>query len=202
VLEGPLAQTVRVEKPVPGLARTVEGPVGLQSEQATRMTPQRAMRANVTPQEGLEIARATGRWNNRKAWGELKGAEQESSKTVERAIRDSVKEAVPAAKPLLQKQGEALMLRPILDRMKLRQSNRDVVGLPAWVTAGPEIAAGKPPILSMLAQGLRNSQLPLGYALQDIGQFLGRNAGTAGEIGANANLAVLLSLLANQSPEP
>lgn len=202
VLEGPLAQTVQKQKPIPGLARTVEGPTGLQTEQATRMVPERAMRANITPQEGLDIARSTGRWSNRKAWGELKGAETEASKAVERAIRDSVKEAVPEAKPLLQKQGDALMLRPILDRMALRTSNRDVVGLPAWVAAGPELAAGKVPYTAMVAQFLRNQQLPLGYALDDVGRSLMKNAGRTGAVAPDALRAAILSELLGATESP
>lgn len=162
VIMGPLAQDVMR----PGITGFVPG------RQVPTTEVARAMRANLTPEEGLEIARATGKWGNQKAWGELKGAEQEASKNVERAIRDSIKDAVPATRKPLEAQSEALSAIPVLDRMKWRQGNRDVLGLPAWVMAGPEVAAGHVPIGAILANLARSGQLQGGYAAHTVGNAL------------------------------
>lgn len=195
VLNGALAEDVvtTTMQPSPsGLVDQFGKPVLVPVQQTSR-----ALRTDVTPVEGLTAARAQGRWGNRKAWGEMKGAEQEASKAAEIAVRDSVKAAVSAAKPLLRKQGDALTLKPILDRMALRQSNRDMVGLPAWVTAGPELAAGKVPLTAMAAQFFRNQQLPIGYALDDAGRALMKRSGKVGSLAPGALRSALMALLAD-----
>lgn len=182
VLEhGSLSEDVTTMVPQPAHASAILGPTG---QPIMRPTPpvavtSRAMRTDVTPAEGLTAARAQGRWRNRGAWGELKGAELEGSKAVERAVRDSVKDTVPSVRPLLRQQRDALTALPVLDRMAHRTANRDTVGLPAWVMAGPELAAGKVPFGAMVAQYLRNQQLPLGYRAQDVGRKL---SGVTGQL--------------------
>lgn len=200
VMAGPLAEdvTTSVMRPSPsGLLDEFGKPMQVPVQESSR-----AMRTDVNPSEGLEIARATGRWNNRKSWGELKGAEQEASKATERAVRDSVKEAVPAAKPILQRQSDALTMYPILDRMALRQGNRDLVGLPAWIGASSG-GLGARSLMGMAAQFMRNQQLPLGYAAQDVGKFLMQNAGRGGTVAPNLLRAALLQTLSEaETPVP
>jgi hypothetical protein len=122
----------------------------------------RTLRDDVTAKEALEKARANSSWDTKRQWGERKGAKMEASKTIERAERDSVKEAVPEAKPVLQRQGQAIKTKEVMDRMEFRQGNRDAVGLPAHVMAAGEIAAGKVPILAFASNWLRNNQLKAG----------------------------------------
>lgn len=197
VLRGPLAEDVVTEvmQPSPsGLVDEFGRPLQVPVEETSR-----ALRTDISPTEGLDIARATGRWNNRKAWGELKGAEQEASKATERAIRDSVKQAVPTAKPILQKQGEALKALPVLDRMAQREGNRDVVSLPAWVMASHGTPAGG--LGAAVANYVRNNQLKLGVQAGRLGPAIMARSGQSGELSAATLRAALLELLANQ-PEP
>ena len=109
-------------------------------------------RGQVSAREALESARKSGQWGTRKQWGEQKGATTEAKKAVERAQRDAVKVAVPDAKPLLQREGQALTAADVLDRMAQRASNRDPLSLPAAV-----IAQGRP----MLSVRLTADTIPL-----------------------------------------
>jgi hypothetical protein len=146
---------------VPTAHPTLVGPNG---QPITVLTPQtsRALRTDVTATESLERARANSQWDTRKAYGEQKGAQMESSKAVERAQRDAVKTAVPEAKPLLAREGQALQAEKVLDRMEFRAANRDAVSLPAHVMAAGELASGRLPILAFAANWLRNNQLKAG----------------------------------------
>jgi hypothetical protein len=193
VLSGPLAEdvTTTTMKPSPsGLVDETGRPFQVPVDETTR-----ALRTDVTPSEGLTIARGTGRWGNRKAWGELKGAEQEASKTAERAVRDSVKEAVPAAKPILQREGDALRAFPALDRMAFRE---DQISLPAWVMAsgggGATRTAG-----ALLANYIRNNQLSMGVRAAGLGQALTMKAGSIGTMSAEALRAALLAALSGDA---
>jgi hypothetical protein len=128
------------------------------------LTPKtiRELRTDVTPKEALERARANSKWDTRKSWGEQKGAQMEASKAVERALRDSVKAAVPEAAPILKRQGSAIQTEKVLDRMAFRQANRDAVSLPATLVGAGELAQGKLPIIGWAANWLRNNQLKAG----------------------------------------
>lgn len=132
----------------------------------------RAPRSDVTAQEALERARATSRWDTRKAWGEQKGTRLEASKAVERALRDAVKKAVPETKALLKREGLAIQAQKALDRSEFRAANRDVVSLPAHVVAAGEISRGRVPILSLAANWLRNNQARLGIYADQLGKAI------------------------------
>lgn len=122
----------------------------------------RQFRTDVTASEALGRARANSKWDSRKAWGEMRGAKQEASKAVERALRDSVKDAVPESREILRREGLAIQAEKALDRAEFRAANRDVLSLPAHVIAAGELAAGKPPKLAFLANWVRDNQLKLG----------------------------------------
>ncbi len=159
VLQSGLGKDVvtMVPKPHPTL-------VGANGKPLTVLVPEttRALRTDVGAQEALERARATSRWDTRKAWGEQKGAATEASKAIERAERDALKAAVPEARPILQREGQAIQARETLDRMAFRAANRDALSLPAHVVAAGEIAAGSVPKLAFAANWLRNNQLKAG----------------------------------------
>jgi hypothetical protein len=125
--------------------------------------------------EALERARASGKWGNKKQWGEQKGAQIEASKAVERAERDSLKDAVPEVRPILARQGKGIRSAEILDRMEFRQANRDALSLPATVMAAGEVAAGKVPIMSFAVNWLRNNQMKAGIYADKLGKAIQRN---------------------------
>lgn len=133
------------------------------------------LRTDVTASEALQTARQTSKWSTRKAYGEMKGAAMESDKAVERASRDAVKAAVPDAQPILEKQGQAITARKVLDRKAFREGNRDAVSLPAHVMAAGEIASGRVPIMAFAANWLRNNQMKAGIWADQLGTALARN---------------------------
>jgi hypothetical protein len=158
--DSPLSETVTstVMQPSPtGLVTASGQPVMVPTQ-----VPSRALRTDVMPDEALELARGSGRWGNRKAWGEQKGASREASKAVERAERDAVKAAVPETKPLLRRQGQAIQAREAMDRMAFREGNREPIS-PFDVTTGAvEIATGRAPVLSVARHLLRENKLKFG----------------------------------------
>jgi hypothetical protein len=163
-----------VVKMVPKPHPTLVGPNG---QPLTVMVPEttRALRTDVMADEALTRARANSKWDSRKGWGEQKGAQMEASKAVERAERDAVKAAVPEARPILQKQGQAIQTAKVLDRAEFRASNRDAVSLPAHVVAAGEIATGRFPVMAFAANWLRNNQLKAGIWADDLEKAIQRN---------------------------
>jgi hypothetical protein len=99
----------------------------------------------------------------------------QAAQVVERAQRDAVKAAVPEAAPLLRTEQNALAVQEALDRMGLRQGNRDVIGLPAWMAlshaanTGQEVRSG---VLAMVANWIRAHQMGMGLAYADAGKAL------------------------------
>lgn len=174
VLESGMGEDVVTMVPTPH--PTLVGPNG---QPITVLVPQtsRALRTDVTAKEALERARANSQWDTRKAWGEQKGAQTEASKSVERAQRDAVKAAVPEAKPILQRQGQAIKATEVLDRMEFRTANRDAASLPAHVIAAGELAAGHVPIVSFAANWLRNNQLKAGLWSEALRKGVASNNG-------------------------
>lgn len=122
----------------------------------------RALRTDVMPDEALAIGRASSKWGNKKQWGEQKSASKEADKAVERATRDATKAAVPEAKPLLQKQGQAIQAREALGRKEFREANREPVSPFDVTTAAAEIGTGRLPVLSVARHVLRENKLRLG----------------------------------------
>lgn len=139
---------------------TVTGPSASYGSGAARV-----LRDDISPAEGLSIVRAKSFFNK-----DASGASIAAGKTAERAVRDGVKKSVPAARPLLRRQGRAMDAEQVLAQMAVREGNRDAVGLPAFVTAGPEIAAGKVPLLGLLSQLLREGQFAAGHAAHKLGK--------------------------------
>lgn len=159
VLHGSMGEDVvtMVPGPHPTLVQPNGQPITVLQPQTTRV-----LRTDVMADEALDRARATGQWDTKKAWGEQKGAQLESSKAVERAQRDAVKTAIPETRPILQQQSQALTAINALDRMAQRTGNRDALSLPGAVVAAGEIAGGKMPILGVAAHWLRNNQMKAG----------------------------------------
>lgn len=133
----------------------------------------RVPRSNVTAGESLELARGTSRHATRKSWGEQKGMSVESQKAFERAGRDSAKAAAPPSmRDDLRAQGDLIRLKPVLDRMMVRQANRDVASFPGIVGAAPAVANGKLPTLGAMAQWMRNHQMTAGLAADRFGSAM------------------------------
>lgn len=137
--------------------------------------PYRELRTDVMASEALERARANSRWDTKKQWGEQKSAKVEASKAIERAERDAVKDAVPGARPILQRESQAIQAREALDRMEFRQANRDAVSLPSHVVGAGEIAAGRVPVMAFAANWLRNNQMKAGVWAHRLDRAIKRN---------------------------
>lgn len=135
----------------------------------------RALRPSVPADEALTSARASSKWSTRKSWGELKGADTEASKAVERAQRDAVKVAVPESRPVFNTYSKAIKARDVLSRMAFRQGNRDVVGMPQQIVAGHELLQGRPPIMALAANYVRDNQLKLGIWADKLGNAIKNN---------------------------
>lgn len=178
VLQSGLGEDVvrMVPKPHPTLVSAQIGPNGKPVPLMVLMPETtRALRTDVMADEALTRARATSKWDTRKSWGEQKGAQTEASKTVERAERDAVKEAVPETRPVLKRQGQAIQTAKVLDRSEFRQANRDAVSLPAHVIAAGELASGRPPVVAFAANWLRDNQLKAGVWANGLAKAIERN---------------------------
>lgn len=159
----------------------------------------RVPRANVTAGESLELARGTSRHATRKAYGEQKGMTLEAQKALDRAGRDAAKAAAPESmKADLRLQGDLIRLKPILDRMMVRESSRDAMSLPGIVGAAPALAQGRLPVLGLLAQWMRNNQLRAGLTADT----LGRAMSTRGEATGDTSAVVARALMALLHPDP
>lgn len=169
LLEGPMGEDV-----ITMVATRHPTLVGANGQPLMVMRPQttRQMRAAVPATEALDSARASSRWRTNKQWGEQKGTPTEAAKTVERAQRDAVKVAIPAARPLLATESKALQSQEVLDRMAQRAGNRDAVSLPAHVIAGAEIATGRVPLMAFAANWLRNNQMKAGIWADTLGKAI------------------------------
>jgi hypothetical protein len=169
--QSPLSETVQKKTLVPTGRISSSGKPVMKPE----VEDVRQLRTDVTAKEALDTARASSRWSTRKSWGEQKGAAKEADKAVERAARDAVKTAVPATKPVLKQEAQAITAKKVLDRKAFREGNRDAVSLPAHVIAAGEIAKGRPPIVAMAANWLRNNQMKAGIWADRLGEAIARN---------------------------
>lgn len=161
------------------LFQTVSTPAKISSEltnsagsplQTAAGVTRRVPRANVTAGESLELARGTSRNATRKSWGEQAGMSVEAQKALERAGRDAAKAAAPPEmQAALKAEGDLIRLKPILDRMMVREANRDAMSLPGLVGAAPALAQGKVPLLGLAAQWMRNNQLKAGMGAMRVG---------------------------------
>ena len=143
----------------------------------------RALRTDVDAKEALDLARGGGKWGNRKAWGEQKGATREASKAVERAERDAVKTAVPDTRPVLQREGQAIQAKNVFERMQFREGNREPISPFDVMTAAVETSQGRPPIMAVARHFLWNNKIKLGIWAKRLEQAIERNdVQEAGEI--------------------
>ena len=165
VIQGPLGKTVPVLDPVTGAAVV---------DARGNVVTQRVLRDDVTASEALTRARRTSQFETRKQYGEQKGTDVEAAKYVERGARSAVKQAVPATVAPFAQQSQAIGAREILDRMAMRTGNRDALSLPGIVGAAPTMAAGRIPILGIVAHALRNGQLRAGMWSDALGNALTR----------------------------
>jgi hypothetical protein len=124
----------------------------------------RALRANVKPSEGAEIVRSKSFFDKDASGGSIAGG-----KAIERAIRDSIKETVPATRQPLMTQGRAMDAERLLDRASWRDANRD--SMPGGMGAIAGIANGRP-LVGMLLQALKEGQLKAGLAAPRYGARL------------------------------
>jgi hypothetical protein len=132
----------------------------------------RVPRTDVMADEALATGRATSKWSTRRQWGEQKGTGIEANKAAERATRDAAKNAVPELKPILRNEGLAIKARELLNRMAVREGNRDVLGLPQVVAAAPALASGQVPKFGLVMQFYRQNQLRLGIMGDRLGKAI------------------------------
>jgi hypothetical protein len=166
----PLSESVPAQVPAPMGTIMAGGPT-------TVPGTTRALRTDVLPDEALEIARGSSKWDTRRSWGEQKGASKEASKAVERGVRDAVKDAVPETRPHFQDQRMAIQARDALDRMALREGNREPIS-PFDVTTGAvEVMHHGVPVLAIARHILRENKLKLGVWAKRLEQAVERNDG-------------------------
>lgn len=178
--QSPLAEdvTTTVMKDSPsGLVDSTGRPVQVPVEETSR-----ALRTDVDAAEALEIARNSGRWGNRKAWGEQKGAAREASKAVERANRDAVKATVDETRAPLRRQGQAIQSKNVFDRMAFREGNREPVSPFDVTTAAVEVAHGNVPVLSLARAWLRENKLKAGIWAKRMEEALEKNDAQAAAV--------------------
>lgn len=150
--------------PQPGLNSR---PLGAPSTPEPGARP-RALRANIKPSEGAEIVRSKSFYDK-----DASGASIAGGKAVERAVRDSIKETVPASREPLMTQGRAMDAERLLDRAAWRDGNRD--SMPGGMGAIAGIANGRP-LLGLIMQALKEGQLTAGLAAPGAGQSMQRIA--------------------------
>lgn len=130
----------------------------------------RALRTDVKPSEGTAIVRNKSFFDK-----DASASSMAAGKTTERAVRDAVKQAVPATRPILRRQGDAMDAAQVLDAMATREGARDALGL-----TGAIGFSGSNPVLGLVAQILRNNQLRAGHLANTAGGAMQRNADSPG----------------------
>lgn len=188
VEDSPLSTDVvtKVEKDVPSAILDASGrPM---TRKVVENIKTRALRQDVTPSEGMDIARMTSALSTKRSWGSEAGhvGAKTAEKTIERAVRDAVKHAVPEARPLLQQQGRAMDARTLLDRANWRDANRDQIGMGGMLG----VAHGRP-LLGALLQLVKENQFRTGLAAGRYGPAIRRNANVSADELQKAILAVL-----------
>jgi hypothetical protein len=125
----------------------------------------------VKPSEALKIIRTKSFFDPQQ--GE---AAKAGGKTIERAVRDSFKDAVPDAVPPLRDQGRAIDARELLDRSNWRDANRDQINI-----GGLMGLANRSAIIGTLLQLAKEKQFSAGLAAARYGPKITRNAQATGE---------------------
>lgn len=149
----------------------------------------RALRAGIRPSEGADIVRSKSFYDKDASGGTIAGG-----KAVERAIRDAIKESVPAAREPLMTQGRAIDAERLLDRSAWRDANRDAA--PGGMGAIAGIANGRP-LLGLIMQGLKEGQLAAGLAAPKVGASMQRAGGPVSHI----DQLIRAMLLSQESPK-
>lgn len=142
----------------------------------------RVTRQDVMASEAMDAARETSSGATRNQWGERKSTPTEAQKAAERAARDAAKAAVPEIREPLARERQGIRAKELLNRYMQRTSNRDVVGLPTWVTTAPSAAsaiasgnAGKlaaSAFMGAVSHALRSGQLQAGIHLNRLSNAL------------------------------
>lgn len=130
-----------------------------------------------------EIKQGTHRQLGDKAYGELKGAEVEAQKTLNRGIKDVIAAAVPEVRPLNAVESNYLNGLSLVERRLMMSANKNPIGL-GWLTTSPEKFAlwmadrselFKSLVARMLNTGSRAAG-PIGAAGPPLGMAIGSQA--------------------------
>jgi hypothetical protein len=146
----------------------------------------RALRANIKPSEGAEIVRTKSFYDKDASGGTIAGG-----KAVERAVRDSIKEAVPATRKPLMTQGRAMDAERLLDRSSWRDANRD--SMPGGMGAIAGLANGRP-VMGLLLHALKEGQFAAGMAAPKVGGAISRASGPVSQLDQLVRAAMLANL--------
>jgi hypothetical protein len=165
-VSGPITQPSKLGAEIKSLVRGIRG-----TSDDAYAAGKRALRTDVKPSEGTAIVRNKSFFDK-----EASPSSIAAGKAAERATRDAVKQAVPATRPLLRKQGDAMDAAQVLEAMGVRDGARDSMSF-----TGAMGLSGQTPMLGVLMQVLRNSQLPLGHLVNRTGGAMSRNANGAGQ---------------------
>lgn len=197
VEDSPLSHEVveQVQKTVPSAILDASGKP--MTRTVVENIKKRALREDVTPSEGMDIARMTSTLSTKRAWGSEAGnaGAKAAEKTIERATRDAVKNRVPEVRPLLQQQGRAMDARTLLDRRAWRDANRDQINL-----GGLLGFANGNAILGAVLQAAKEQQFNAGLFAGKMGPKIVRNAQPIAEDLGLSIQAALSSLLNPTEP--
>jgi hypothetical protein len=140
----------------------------------------RELRTDLRPSELLPIIRTKSFFDPNAPAGQIQGG-----KVLERAVRDSFKDAVPEAAPHLQTQGRAMDAERLLDRTEWRDANRDTAGMGAIMGF-----ANKAPGIGLLLQMLKEGQLAAGLAAGKVGPQIARSGTTAEQLARTIQMLI------------
>lgn len=176
----------------PGIMPTTKFVPTTQNVQDLGRATWRELRPDVPADEALQAARDIRKLTDQTSLME-KGSQLDTARNAaQQEFREGVKEAYPKTRQMFDDWSSSIDVGKVLDRMALREGNRDIFSLPFWVTAAPELAAGQIPMRGLAANFLRNNQLRLGFAAKSSGASLG-NASTE-NILRNALIAQMLGM--------
>jgi hypothetical protein len=174
-VNGQMSKSVPVIDPATGLQAVDKNGVPLTTQE---------LRTDISTEEARALAGASSKYVTRDTWGEAgRSMHQLASKTKESGVRQSVRDAVPAAVSHLKEESRAISARQQLDRMGFRQGNNNIVDLPSVIMAAPKIAGGHLPLLSVAMTWFRRNKLRAGVMADALGTALqNQDAKTVAEI--------------------
>ena len=94
-----------------------------------RNHPDLAGKTDITVQKAQELKRGTYRALDKKAYGEVQGADQEAQKAIARGLKEEISKAVPEVGPLNARESKLLNAEDILARRVLMSQNNNMLGL-------------------------------------------------------------------------